>query len=46
MQNHFTVEVSDAELRWSRKQASIEADAHLDGTYVMRTSLVAEDLGE
>ena len=46
MQNHFMIVVSDAEVRRSRKQASIEADVQLDGAFVARTSLVAEDLGE
>ena len=45
VEKHFTIEVSDAELRWSRQQASIEAEAQLDGIYVVRTSLAAEDLG-
>ena len=44
VRKHFKIEVSDRELRWSRKQAGIEAEAQLDGIYVVRTSLAAEDL--
>ena len=45
VEKHFTIKVSDEELRWSRQQAGIEAEAQLDGIYVVRTSLAAEDLG-
>ena len=36
---HFAIEVTDDEIRWSRKQDKINAEAQLDGIYVIRTSL-------
>ncbi len=45
MAKHFVIEVEDDALRWSRKQEQIEAEARLDGIYIVRTSLKAEELG-
>ncbi len=42
---HFAIEVTDAEIRWSRKQDKINAEAQLDGIYVIRTSLQSSALG-
>jgi len=36
---HFELQIDDASLSWSRRQAAIEAEAALDGLYVIRTSL-------
>ncbi|MDE0104176.1 MAG: IS1634 family transposase [Bryobacterales bacterium] len=44
VEKHFTIEVSDDELRWSRKQGSIEAEGLLDGIYVVRTSMGQDKL--
>ncbi len=45
VEKHFEIVVGEDELRWSRKQQRIEAEARLDGIYVVRTSLPAEALG-
>ena len=42
---HFAIEVTDDEIRWSRKQDKINAEAQLDGIYVIRTSLQSSALG-
>ncbi len=42
---HFEIAVTDEQLRWSRQQERIAAEAQLDGIYIVRTSLAAEDLG-
>ncbi len=42
---HFAIEVTDDEIRWSRKQDKINAEAQLDGIYVIRTSLQNSALG-
>ncbi len=42
---HFAIEVTDDEIRWSRKQETIDAEAQLDGIYIIRTSLQASALG-
>jgi transposase len=39
---HFELSISDAALGWSRKQDAIDAEAALDGLYVIRTSLDAK----
>ena len=44
VEKHFTIEVSDSELRWSRKRDSIEAEGQLDGIYVVRTSVEQDKL--
>ena len=45
MDKHFAIEVTDDEIRWSRKQDKINAEAQLDGIYVIRTSLQSSALG-
>ena len=45
VEKHFEIVVTDAELRWSRKQERIAAEARLDGIYVVRTSLAQDALG-
>ena len=42
---HFAIEVTDDEIRGSRKQDKINAEAQLDGIYVIRTSLQSSALG-
>ncbi len=42
---HFRIEVTDNDIRWSRHQEKIDAEAQLDGIYVIRTSLETSDLG-
>jgi hypothetical protein len=39
---HFELTITDDSLSWRRKTASIDQEAHLDGVYVVRTSLSAE----
>jgi hypothetical protein len=41
---HFTVEITDDRLSYARDQDSIDAEARLDGIYVLRTSVAASDL--
>jgi hypothetical protein len=41
---HFTVQITDDSLRYTRNQDSIAAEAALDGIYVLRTSVQASDL--
>lgn len=41
---HFELTVTDNNLSWQRKQAQIDAEAALDGLYVIRTSLKREQL--
>ena len=36
---HFELSIGDAALGWSRRQEAIDAEAALDGLYVIRTSL-------
>lgn len=38
---HFELSIGDAALSWSRRQDAIDAEAALDGLYVIRTSLSA-----
>jgi hypothetical protein len=45
MRKHFTVAITDTSLTVERDQASIGAEARLDGIYVIRTPVPAEDLG-
>ena len=42
---HFLIEVTDEDIRWSRRQEKIDAEAQLDGIYVIRTSLEASAIG-
>ena len=41
---HFTLMIEDGRFEWRRKEASITAEAALDGFYVVRTSETAQDL--
>jgi len=41
---HFTLDITDTALTWRRDQPRIDAEAALDGIYVIRTSLDAESL--
>ena len=45
MAKHFEVTITDDGLTAERRQAQIEEEARLDGIYVIRTPLPAEDLG-
>ena len=42
VEKHFTIEVTDTQLTWSRKPGSTSQEALLDGVHVVRTSLAAE----
>jgi transposase len=42
---HFEIEVGDAGFRYRRKAEAIEAEAALDGIYVLRTDVPREQLG-
>ena len=44
MKKHFQIEISDDRLSFAPKQAEIEAEAALDGIYVLRTSAPANTL--
>jgi hypothetical protein len=44
MAKHFTVTITDDSLTVERKQDQIRAEARLDGIYVIRTPVPAEDL--
>jgi hypothetical protein len=44
MAKHFEVTITDTALTIERKQAQIDAEARLDGIYVIRTPVPAEDL--
>ena len=44
MAKHFDLTIADARFTWKRKQAQIDAEAALDGLYVIRTSLPADQL--
>jgi hypothetical protein len=39
---HFDIVIEDASIRYERKQAQIDAEAALDGIYVIRTSVKTE----
>jgi DDE family transposase len=41
---HFTIDIGEDHLRYARNQDSIAAEAALDGIYVLRTSVAADDL--
>jgi transposase len=45
MAKHFVVTIGDDHLSWHRRLDQIEAEAHLDGIYVIRTSMPAEHMG-
>jgi len=44
MAKHFQLEITDTELRYARKEAAIAQEAALDGIYVIRTSVSAQQL--
>src|SRR6202171_14576 len=44
MAKHFVVTIRDGHLSWHRRLDQIEAEARLDGIYVIRTSMPAEHL--
>jgi hypothetical protein len=44
MAKHFHIEADQGHFRYQRNEAAIAAEAALDGIYVIRTSLGAEDL--
>jgi hypothetical protein len=41
---HFDLAITDATFTWTRRQAQINAEAGLDGIYVIRTSVTADQL--
>ena len=41
---HFDLTITDTELAWARKQDSIDAEAALDGVYIVRTSVPAAQM--
>jgi len=45
MAKHFTVTITDTALTVERKQAQIDAEARLDGIYVIRTPVPESELG-
>jgi len=45
MGKHFEITITDTAFRYRRKQEAIEAEAALDGIYVLRTSVPTEMLG-
>ena len=44
MAKHFTLDIADQHFTYARDQAAIDAEAALDGTYVVRTSVAANQL--
>ena len=44
MAKHFTIQIADDQFRFSRDREQIEAEATLDGIYVIRTSVAKEQL--
>ena len=44
MAKHFELAITDTSFSWQRKQAGINAEAALDGLYVIRTSLTRKQL--
>lgn len=44
MRKHFQIEITDSSFSFARKHEQIAAEAALDGIYVLRTSLDAEQL--
>jgi hypothetical protein len=45
MAKHFTIAITETDFSYQRKPESIEAEAALDGIYVLRTSVPREILG-
>jgi len=46
MAKHFTLTITDADFVFARKQDEIDAEARLDGIYVIRTSVPAKALDD
>jgi transposase len=46
MAKHFTLTITDSDFAFARKHDAIEAEARLDGIYVVRTSLAAKALDD
>src|SRR6516165_9339141 len=46
MAKHFTLIITDADFSFTRKQDAIDAEARLDGIYVVRTNLAAPALDD
>ena len=44
MAKHFAVDIADDRLTWQRRQDAIAAEARLDGLYVIRTNVPADQL--
>ena len=44
MAKHFTLDITDTSFGYARNQPAIEAEAALDGIYVVRASVAASDL--
>ncbi|MCP4382713.1 MAG: transposase, partial [Hyphomicrobiales bacterium] len=44
MAKHFVLDIRNGHLSWTRNRQSIAREAQLDGIYVVRTSLPADDL--
>ncbi len=42
---HFDISIADDRIDWSRRQERIDAEARLDGVYIVRTSLDAASIG-
>jgi transposase len=45
MAKHFALDIREGHFSWTRKVDQIAAEAKLDGIYVIRTSMPAEELG-
>ena len=45
VEKHFEITVTDDDILWSRNEEKIEAEARLDGIYIIRTSLASSKLG-
>ena len=46
MAKHFTLAITDTDFSFARKQDAVDAEARLDGIYVVRTSLAAKALDD
>ena len=45
VEKHFDIQVTDEEMVWARNEEKINAEARLDGIWVVRTSLGADAIG-
>ena len=45
VERHFDITVTDAEMVWARNEEKIDAEARLDGIWVVRTSLAPDAIG-